>query len=114
VNSLRSQIGLTHNFNSGRPYENPNEAGFMNGKTKDFHNLNLSWAYLISPQKILYLSVSNVLGTQNVFGYEYANTPDTNGVFRSKPIVPTADRFIFVGFFWTISKDKKTNQLDNL
>lgn len=114
VNSLRSQIGLTHNFNSGRPYENPNEAGFMNGKTKDFHNLNLSWAYLMSPQKILYLSVSNVLGTQNVFGYEYANTPDTNGVFRSKPIVPTADRFIFVGFFWTISKDKKTNQLDNL
>ena len=99
VNSLRSQIGLTHNFNSGRPYENPNEAGFMNGKTKDFHNLNLSWAYLMSAQKILYLSVSNVLGTQNVFGYEYANTPDTNGVFRSRPIVPTADRFIFVGFF---------------
>lgn len=114
INSLRSQLGLTHNFNSGRPFENPNEAGFMNGKTKDFHNLNLSWAYLMSPQKILYLSVSNVLGTQNVFGYEYANTPDANGVFNSKPIVPTADRFIFVGFFWTISKDKKTNQLDNL
>lgn len=114
INSLRSQLGLTHNFNSGRPFENPNEAGFMNGKTKDFHNLNLSWAYLMSPQKILYLSVSNVLGTQNVFGYEFANTPDANGVFNSKPIVPTADRFIFVGFFWTISKDKKTNQLDNL
>ncbi|WP_026705796.1 TonB-dependent receptor [Flavobacterium soli] len=114
INSLRSQLGLTHNFNSGRPFENPNKAGFMNGKTKDFHNLNLSWAYLMSPQKILYLSVSNVLGTQNVFGYEFANTPDANGVFNSKPIVPTADRFIFVGFFWTISKDKKTNQLDNL
>lgn len=114
INSLRSQVGLTHNFNSRRPYDNPNEAGFMSGKTKTFNNLNFSWAYLMSPQKILYLSVSNVLGTQNVFGYEYANTPDSNGVYRSRPIVPTADRFIFVGFFWTISKDKKASQLDNL
>lgn len=114
INGLRSQMGLTHSFTSGRPYDNPNETAFMNGKTKTYNNLSLSWAYLISPQKILYLSVSNVLGTQNVFGYEYANSPDANGVYRSKPIVPTAYRFIFVGFFWTISKDKKTNQLDNL
>jgi len=114
INDLRSQVGLTHSFTSGRPYDNPNEAAFMNGKTKAYNNLSLSWAYLMSAQKILYLSVSNVLGTQNVFGYEYANTADANGVYRSKPIVPTADRFIFVGFFWTISKDKKTNQLDNL
>lgn len=114
INDLRSQVGLTHSFTSGRPYNNPNETAFMNGKTKAYNNLSLSWAYLMSPQKILYLSVSNVLGTQNVFGYEYANTADANGVYRSKPVVPTADRFIFVGFFWTISKDKKTNQLDNL
>ncbi|MFY0483350.1 TonB-dependent receptor [Flavobacterium sp. PLA-1-15] len=114
INGLRSQVGLTHSFTSGRPYDNPNETTFMNGKTKAYNNLSLSWAYLMSPQKILYLSVSNVLGTQNVFGYEYANTADSNGVYKSKPIIPTADRFIFVGFFWTISKDKKTNQLDNL
>lgn len=114
INGLRSQVGLTHSFTSGRPYDNPNETAFMNGKTKAYNNLSMSWAYLMSPQKILYLSVSNVLGTQNVFGYEYASSPDANGVYRSKPIVPTADRFIFVGFFWTISKDKKTNQLDNL
>ncbi len=114
VSSLRSQIGLTYNFNSGRPFENPNTEGFLNEKTKSFSNLNLGWAYLMSPQKILYLSVSNVLGTKNVFGYEYANTPNQQGVFESRAIVPTADRFIFVGFFWTISTDKKTNQLDNL
>lgn len=114
INGLRSQVGLTHSFTSGRPYDNPNETAFMNGTTKAYNNLSMSWAYLMSPQKILYLSVSNVLGTQNVFGYEYASSPDANGIYRSKPIVPTADRFIFVGFFWTISKDKKTNQLDNL
>lgn len=114
INDWKSQIGLTHSFNSGRPYDNPNQPQFMASKTKSYNNLSLSWAYLLSQQKILYLSVSNVLGTQNIFGYEYANNPDANGVFKSRPITPTADRFVFVGFFWTISKDKKTNQLDNL
>lgn len=113
ISSLRSQLGITFNFNSGRPYENPNTDGFLNEKTKSFSNLNLGWAYLITPQKILYLSMSNVLGTNNVFGYEYANTPNQQGNYQSRPVVPTASRFIFVGFFWTISADKKTNQLDN-
>ena len=114
LSSLRSQIGLTYTMNSGRPYENPNTDGFLNERTKSFSNLNLGWAYLMSPQKILYFSVSNLLGTKNEFGYEYANTPDAQGVFQGRAIIPTADRFIFVGFFWTISADKKTNQLDNL
>ena len=114
VESLRSQVGLTYSFNSGRPFENPNTEGFLNEKTKNFSNLNLGWAYLMTPQKILYLSVSNILGTKNVFGYDYANNPNPQGVFESRAIVPTADRFIFVGFFWTISANKKTNQLDNL
>ncbi len=114
ISDWKSQIGLTHSFSSGRPFDNPNQAQFMGGKTKSYNNMSLSWAYLLSQQKILYFSVSNVLGTQNVFGYEYANTPDSNGVYKSRSITPTADRFFFVGFFWTISKDKKTNQLDNL
>lgn len=114
ISSLRSQVGVTYNFNSGRPFENPNTDGFLNEKTKSFSNLNLGWAYLMSPQKILYLSISNVLGTKNVFGYDYASTPNQDGVFQSRAIIPTASRFVFVGFFWTISANKKTNQLDNL
>lgn len=114
VNSLRSQIGLTHSFNSGRPYNDPNKTDFMSGKTKSYNNLSLSWAYLVSQQKILYFSVSNVLGTDNVFGYQYANNPDTNGQFQRRAIGQPADRFFFIGFFWTISDNKKDNQLKNL
>ncbi|AWA30149.1 TonB-dependent receptor [Flavobacterium magnum] len=114
IQSLKSQVGFTNSFNSGRPYNNPNDVGFMQGKTKAYNNLSLSWAYLLSQQKILYFSISNVLGTHNVFGYEYANAPDADGTYRSRAITPTADQFFFVGFFWTISKDKKSNQLDNL
>ena len=114
INDWKSQIGFTHSFASGRPYNNPNEIQFMNGKTKSYNNLSFNWAYLLTTQKILYFSVSNMLGTRNVFGYEYANNPDVNGIYNRRAIIPTADRFFFIGFFWTISNDKKDNQLNNL
>ncbi|RKS92406.1 outer membrane cobalamin receptor [Flavobacterium limicola] len=114
INDWKSQIGFTNSFSSGRSYNNPNETKFMNGKTKSYNSLSFNWAYLLSQQKILYFSVSNVLGSQNVFGYEYANNPDNAGFYNRKEIIPTADRFFFVGFFWTISNDKKDNQLRNL
>jgi len=114
INDWRSQVGFTHSFNSGRPYNNPNETDFMNGKTKSYNNLSFNWAYLISQQKILYVSVSNVLGTDNIFGYEYANNPDASGQFQRQAVTQPADRFFFVGFFWTISDNKKNNQLNNL
>lgn len=114
VQSLRSQAGFTYNFNSGRPYNNPNTSNFMSEKTSSYHSLNFNWAYLLNKQQILYVSVSNILGTKNVFGYDYSNTPNASGKYTAKAIRPTADRFFFVGFFWTISDNKKRNQLDQL
>lgn len=114
IKDWKSQIGFSYQFASGRNYTNPNEPGFLNNETKNFNNLSFNWAYLIDQQKILYFSVNNILGTKNVFGYDYKNTPNTNGNFDRQAIIPNADSFIFVGFFWTISDDKKSNQLDNL
>ncbi len=114
IENLKSQIGMTYNFASGRPYDNANSIEFMNGKTKPYNSLSINWSYLISQQKILFVSVSNVFGFKNVYGYDYANEPNNAGVFQRQAIVPTADRFFFVGFFWTISDDKTKNQLDNL
>lgn len=114
IQDWRSQLGLSHTFHTGRPFDNPNKSRFMTEKTRDYHSMGFNWAYLISQQKILYFSVSNVLGNKNVFGYEYAQSPGENGVFNRRAITPTADRFFFIGFFWTISDDKKSNQLENL
>lgn len=114
ISDWKSQIGFTDSFSTGRPYNNPNEAQFMDGKTKSFNNLSFNWAYLLTTQKILYFSVSNVLGSQNVFGYDYAKNPDSNGFYNRLAVTPPADRFFFVGFFWTISQNKKDNQLKNL
>ncbi|UOK41184.1 MULTISPECIES: TonB-dependent receptor [Flavobacterium] len=114
IEDWKSQLSITNSFATGRPYDNPNETAFMNGKAKDYNSLSMSWAYLLSPQKILYFSVSNVLGRDNIFGYDYALSPDSNGVYQRQAITQPADRFFFIGFFWTISKDKSKNQLDNL
>lgn len=114
VDKLKSQISGTYSYNSGRPYDNPNTTEFMNGKTKAFSSLSFSWAYLLSQQKILFFSITNALGTNNIFGYQYANSPDINGQFQRQAITQPANRFVFIGFFWTISDNKKTNNLDNL
>lgn len=114
IENLKSQVGITYNFASGRTYTNPNETGFLNNETKNYNSVSLNWAYLIDQQKILYFSVNNALGTKNVFGYNYKNTPDSNGFYDRQAIIPNADSFFFVGFFWTISDDKKSNQLNNL
>ncbi|MDT0540153.1 TonB-dependent receptor [Croceitalea sp. P059] len=114
VDDLKSQVGLSYNYGSGRPYDNPNTPEFLAEKTKSFNNLSLNWAYLIDQQKILYFSVNNVLGFNNINNYQYSNTPNLDGVFERQTIRPSADSFFFVGFFWTISTDNKSNQLDNL
>ncbi|MEZ0182980.1 TonB-dependent receptor [Flavobacterium oncorhynchi] len=114
ITDWKSQIGFTNNYSSGRPYNDPNQTQFMSGKTKSYNSLSFNWAYILTTQKILYFSVSNVLGTQNVFGYDYAKLPDPNGVYQRQAVVPTADRFFFLGFFWTISQNKNENQLKNL
>ena len=114
ITDWKSQVGFTNSYSSGRPYNDPNQTQFMNGKTKSYNSLSFNWAYLLTTQKILYFSVSNILGTQNVYGYDYAKLPDPNGVYQRQAVVPTADRFFFVGFFWTISQNKSENQLKNL
>jgi hypothetical protein len=114
IDQWKSQIGFTHQFATGRPYNNPNEPLFMHSQTKVYNNLSFNWAYLLSQQKILYFSVSNVLGAQNVFGYTYSHTANIDGVFERQAVTPTADRFFFVGFFWSISDNKTDNQLKNL
>jgi outer membrane cobalamin receptor len=114
IDSLKSQLGLSYAFSSGRPYTDPNTHAFLSERARPFNNLSLNWAYLLSPQKILYFSVNNVLGFNNVNGYQYANTPDNTGQFNRRALKPAADQFFFVGFFWTISEDGTDNQLDNL
>ena len=86
----------------------------MNAKTKAFQDLSLSWSYLPKPNLIIHFACSNVLGRDNVFGYQYSQTPNASGTYERLPIRQTAPRFVFLGIFLTLSKDKNANQLNNL
>jgi outer membrane receptor for ferrienterochelin and colicin len=114
ISSIKSQIGWTYSFASGRPYTDPNTGEFNSKMTKNYNDFSLNYSYLVKPNMIIHGSMSNVFGFNNVFGYQYNSEPNTKGVYESIPIEPQAKRFIFVGIFITISKDKNANQLNNL
>jgi CarboxypepD_reg-like domain/TonB-dependent Receptor Plug Domain len=114
VTSWKSQIGATYSYTSGRPYNNPNAETFNGSRTPYYQDVSFNWSYLPKPSLIIYLSCTNLLGRDNVFGYEYGGTPNAAGFYNSRPIRQPAPRFLFVGIFLTISKEKSMNQLPAL
>ena len=114
VTPIRTQVGFTYSFASGRPYTNLNKGSFQGERTPAYHDLSANFSFLIKPNIILHGSVSNVLGTENIFGYEYTSEPNSEGIYNSRPIKLPAPRFAFLGLFITLSKDNSINQLPNL
>lgn len=114
LSSIRTQVGATWNFSSGRPYHDPNLEGFMNSETPAFKDLSFNAAFLYKPNVVLYVSATNLLGFENIFGYQFSDLPDADGVYAKQAIGQPAPRFVFLGLFITLTKDKKLNQLENL
>lgn len=114
VTGLKSQLGASLSVNDGYAYTDPNHLGEMNSKTQGYQNLSLSWSYLPRPNLIIHGAITNVLGRENIFGYDFSSTPNALGVYESRAIGQPAPRFLFLGIFLTLSKDKKANQLNNL
>lgn len=111
VSRIKSQLGATFSISSGRPYNNPNEDKFNNGRTPGYRDLSFNWSYLPKPFLIVYFSCTNLTGRDNIFGYEYSNTLNEYGQYNSRAIRQPAPRFFFLGIFITLSKNKNMNQL---
>ncbi|MFM8911746.1 MAG: TonB-dependent receptor [Flammeovirgaceae bacterium] len=114
IPAAKLQAGVTYSFTSGRPYFNPNNDQFNADRTPAYQDLSVNVAFLPKPNLIFYFSCTNLFGNQNIFGYQYAASPDVNSVYASRPILQPADRFLFLGIFITISKYKSVGQLPNL
>lgn len=113
---IKSQLGITYSYTSGRPYYNPNQSQdqYNTDRTPYYSDLSANVAYLPKNNLILYFSCTNLLGRDNIFGYEYSQTPGAEGEYVSRAIRQPAPRFIFLGVFITFSKNKSINQLPNL
>lgn len=114
VPNLKTQFGTTYSFNSGRPYTDPNEGGFNQSVTKAYGDLSFNMAYLPRQNVILYASATNLLGRENVFGYEFEQSPGADGIYDSRAIGQPAKRFLFIGLFITLTKHKTGNNMENL
>jgi vitamin B12 transporter len=117
---LKSGINATYSFATGRPYYNFILDGLKydlaeSGKTKDYNSLNLSaeWVPSIGNPKaktfvVLFASVSNVLGYNSVYGYNFSYS----GEYK-QPITPPAKRFYFIGCFLSWGVDRSQDAINN-
>ena len=118
---LKAGFNITYSFATGRPYYNfmLNNGGkyYMadQGKTKDYSSLNFSVEYIPSLGKkdaktfiVLFASVTNVLGYQAVYGYNYSYS----GMVK-QPIEPPASRFYFIGCFLSWGVDRPQDAINN-
>jgi hypothetical protein len=116
ISKLKSQVGFTYSFSSSRPYYNPNRPAsqFHEDRTPAYHDLSANVAYLPKNNLIVYVSCTNLLGRDNIFGYQFSSTTNGQGQYESRSVRQAANRFLFVGVFITLSKNKSVNQLPNL
>lgn len=99
IEKLQTQVNLTYNYASGRPYYNPTNASFLGDRTPDYHNLSLTVNYLHSFGKwftVVYAGIDNITNNQNVFGYRYSN-----GVRYE--MRPALYRSVFVGVNFSLT-----------
>jgi hypothetical protein len=116
IKEIKAQIGATYSYTSGRTYFNPNKPVemFHSDRTPSYQDLSANIAYLPKNNLIIYASCTNLLGRDNIFGYQFSETQNSAGVYVSRAIRQPAPRFLFLGVFITISKNKSINQLPNL
>lgn len=90
---LRSVIGVTERFSSGRPWHNPAREGLMNDEVKPYNSLDVGWTFLASRKVIIHASATNVLGRRNEFGR-----------VDGKPVLASSDHFFYVGVYVTLGR----------
>ncbi len=95
ISPLRTFIGVNYSFASGRPYDNKNEIAFMNGRTKAYNDLSMNITHItriLGKDAIIHMSITNLPGFKNVFGYRYSDTMNEDGIFPSRAIEPVTGR----------------------
>lgn len=105
VQKITTQFGATFAWSSGRPYDDPNTTKFMDKVTSDYIDISLNVSHLFElfgKSSILYASMSNVLGRDNIFGYRYYSTTNSSGIHESIPVRSESKRFILFGLFITL------------
>ena len=116
----KTGFNMSYTYAKGRPYydiiSNNGENILRNqGKLKDFSGLNFSVNYVPSVGKkdsksftVFVLSINNILGNKNVYGFNYSADGNTRTAVR-----PPVNTFVFVGVFVSFGVDKTNDAINN-
>ncbi len=102
VSKITTQFGASFSAASGRPYNDLNSTAFMNEKTKPYSDLSLNMShvfYIGNQYSVLYCSVNNVLGNNNVLTYRPAGFSEAQGNYTMIPVKRDLKRMVFIGLF---------------
>ncbi len=102
IPKIASNVGLTYTLTSGRPYYDAATAAFMSDRTKPYHNLSFAASHVRAIKGsflVFFMSVDNVLGTHNEFGFRYSSDGQTRF-----PVIPVTYRTLFFGISVNISR----------
>lgn len=103
--NIKSIIGITGRFASGRPYHDPNKPGYMNAHTSPYSSIDLSYTFLAHKKLIIYASASNIFNRKNVFSYTYSPVAGESGHYSRYPETQLQNQEFYIGFFLTIGKN---------
>ncbi len=122
VTKWKTGFNISYNFASGRPYynfkyDNAQSKYFIkeNGKTINYNSLSFSLNYLPNLGKqnakvfsVFVLSLTNVLGQKQIFGYNFSQLNDNKAA-----ILPASKRFLFIGCFLSFGIDRTQEAINN-
>jgi hypothetical protein len=122
VTKLKTQFNANYVFATGRPYyniqydyANSKYTIYDQGRTIPYNSLSFSVNYLPNVFKqgaskftVYVFSITNVLGSKQVFGYNYSY----NGL-RKAAIVPPTKTFIYLGVFFSFGVDRTQDVINN-
>ncbi len=103
---VRTQIGATWMWNTGRPYHIPGETDFMDHTSPNYSDLGVNLSHLTSILgnfTIIHFSISNVLGRDHVLGHRRVPIVGENGQSSLVTIRPDVKQFMFLGVFISIN-----------
>ncbi|CAN5119040.1 TonB-dependent receptor [soil metagenome] len=121
VSDWKTGFNFTYSYATGRPYYNFRSNGSTGkteiadrGITKEYHNLGFSCNYVPTLGKskknfiVLVASITNVLGANPVYGYNYSYTGS-----KKEAVTPAAPRFFFIGAFFSWGVDRTQDAINN-
>jgi hypothetical protein len=105
IEKWTTQVNVTYNYATGKPYYDPANPTFFGDRTPDYHNLSISINYLTHVKKwftVIYGGVDNVTNQKNIFGYRYS----ADGTRRYAQY-PALFRSVFVGVNFSLTEFNK-------